>query len=259
MTPRRRRAGGTAEIRTDINPLWFLGATVRSALHYPGNAVGLGVRAVINQTRFTAVQALPLLIFVAALVSLPMSFGAMPFLADLGVAGTVEGPLLSILVGELGPAVAALLVVARSGTAVAAELAATRVTGEREALEALGVDTLQYYVLPRIVAFAASVALLAVFFDLVVVGTMMIGHAQQGLEIPFQSVIRQALTGGDILFILGKAVLFGVGIAVLSAMEGLEAGDSPVAIPIAVSRGTVQSFLWVFVVTALVAGFRYLG
>lgn len=245
--------------RKDINPLFFLGATLRSAAAFPPNAVGMALRITVNQVRFTAVQALPILAVASLAFGIPLLLAVAPLTAGLGLGDTVDRILVTLVIQELGPVVAALLVVVRSGTAVVAELAAARVTGEREALEALGVDTLQYYLIPRVLAFGVSVAVLAVFFDAVVLGALALGRIQAGAGDAFAVLVRATVSSTDLALTLLKGFVFGTGVVAFPAMEGLEAGDDPTNIPIAVSRGTLQAFLWVLVASAVFAALRYLA
>lgn len=261
----RRAARNTVEadmqdrsVRHDINPLWFLGAAVRSAAHFPPGALSFAFRVTVNQIRFTMVRALPLLALVSILIAVPMVLSVSPIAADLGVSDVVDRILVVLFVQELGTIIPALLVVARSGTAVAAELATARVTGERDALEALGVDTMQYYILPRMVAFAVSVAAMAIFFNAVVLGALAFSRAQSGDLAAFITILETSISVADVWLTIFKGAIFGVGVAALCAMEGIEAGDNPIYIPIAVSRGTMQAFLWVFGASAVFAGIRYL-
>jgi phospholipid/cholesterol/gamma-HCH transport system permease protein len=245
--------------RKDINPLFFLGAIFRSALTFPRCALGVAGRIAVNQIRFTGVQALPILIITAIAFGIPLLLTVVPLSSGLGVEEAVDRILVTLVVQEMGPLVAALLVVVRSGTAVVAELSAARVTGERTALEGLGVDILQYYVLPRILAFAVSVALLAVFFDAVVFGALAFARSRAGELEAFAALFRASVGGTDIAVTLLKGLVFGSGIALFTSMEGLEASEDATNIPIAVSRGTLQAFLWIFVASALFGAVRFLA
>ena len=245
--------------RKDINPLFFLGASLRSAAAFPRNALGMALRITLNQVRFTAVQALPILVVASLAFGIPLLLAVAPLTAGLGLGDTVDRVLVTLVIQELGPVVAALLVVVRSETAVVAELATARVTGERDALEGLGVDTLQYYVLPRVVAFGVSVALLAVFFDAIVLGALALGRYQAGGGDAFASLVRTTVSSGDVALTVIKGFVFGTGVAAFPSMEGLEVGDDPTHIPIAVSRGTLQAFLWVLVASTVFAALRYLA
>jgi len=253
-----RAAVGDRSVRKDINPLWFLGATIRSAVRYPPGALSFAFRVTLNQIRFTTVQALPILILVSVLIAVPMLLSVRPIAASLGVSDVVDRILIVLFVQELGTIIPALLVVARSGTAVAAELATARITGERDALEALGVDTIQYYVLPRMVAFAVSVAAMALFFNAAVLGAMAFAQARSGNLSSFLTLLESSVSAADVWLTVFKGAFFGVGVAAVCSMEGIEAGDNPIYIPIAVSRGTMQAFLWVFGASAVFASIRYL-
>ena len=117
--------------RKDINPLFFLGAIFRSALTFPRCALGVAGRIAVNQIRFTGVQALPILIITAIAFGIPLLLTVVPLSSGLGVEEAVDRILVTLVVQEMGPLVAALLVVVRSGTAVVAELSTARVTGAR--------------------------------------------------------------------------------------------------------------------------------
>ncbi len=59
-----------------------------------------------------------------------------------------------------------MIVIARSGTAIAAELGAMKINGEIAALERLGIDPERYLLLPRVIGAATSVMLLTIYFVL---------------------------------------------------------------------------------------------
>ena len=69
-----------------------------------------------------------------------------------------------LAVREIAPLFTAILVVARSGTAITSELAQMKIGGEIEALERMGIPVSQYLVLPRVLGVALSLIFLAVYF-----------------------------------------------------------------------------------------------
>lgn len=240
------------------NPLWFAGAVLRAALRCPRRAGGHILRLAVTQVRFTCVHALPLLVVVGGLLVVPVLLRVAPLAADLGMGQTFDRLVMAVLVQEVGLLVPAILVVARSGTAVAGELATATVFGEKEALEALGVDPLHYYVLPRLLGFAVSVALLAVFFDTLILGGMALSHAREGDLSIFLALLRSAVTPADVWMTVLKGAVVGGGIAVISCKEGFDGPPDATNIPISVSRGTVRALVWVLGASALFAALRYL-
>lgn len=231
----------------------YLGAIVRAALHYPATTRGIGLRVVCDQVRFTAVQALPFVSAIALVIGVTVVVQAHAQAARFGFSEALGQILVTVVVRELGPLLTAVIVIGRSGTAIAAELATNGVLRETEAMEAMGVDPLQYLVVPRVIGAAVSVALLAIYFDAIV---LVAGSAVSGLRgvvspAEYAASLRLALRVGDLWLTVAKGAIFGVGIAVLCSYEGLLGGRSPTDIPQCVTRGVVASLLFVFVVSTL--------
>src|SRR5512140_2271788 len=115
-----------------------------------------------RQVYFTSVKAAPYTLFLALLVALAVAAQS-PFAAGAG--GEVLGAVLvATLVRELAPLLTAWIVIARSGTAIAAELATMRIEGEIDALVGMGIDPFEYLVLPRVLGAAVAVLSLTVLF-----------------------------------------------------------------------------------------------
>lgn len=241
---RSRAASWTGRVR-------FIGALVRSSLNYPVTTREQGLRVIINQIRFTAVQALPFLSIMALVIGLAVIAQASAQAARYGFSDILGTILVTVVIRELGPLLTAIVVLGRSGTAIAAELATNGVLRETEALESMGVDPLQYLVVPRVAGAVISVAVLTVFFDLVALGGgAMFAWWLAGVSpAALADSIRAALTPMDLWLTVVKGGVFGLGIATLCSYEGLIGGRKPTDIPQCVTRGVVASLLFVFLVS----------
>ena len=262
-TPLRAIAGlgrATRQVGMDALTLThFVGGVLRGGLSYPPTARTLWTRNLLNQVRFTAVQALPFLGTIAILIGVTVIVQANAQAVKFGVSDVLGKILTSVVVRELGPLLTAIVVLGRSGTAIAAELATSSVLGETDAMEAMGVDPLQYLVFPRVVGGAISVALLVVFFNAItlvggalaawVVGAVSLGE--------YMGSLRLALAPGDLIIMVGKGAIFGAGIATLCAYAGLMGGRTPPDIPRSVTQGVVLSLLFVFAISALFTVLAY--
>ncbi|MDX2191956.1 MAG: ABC transporter permease [Gemmatimonadales bacterium] len=233
----------------------FVGATARALGAYPATARGLWLRNIRNQVLFTAVQALPFLTILASLLGVTVVLEAQAAGLLEGFSEAIGKVFAVVVVRELGPLVTSIIVIGRSGTAIAAELATSNVLGETDAMEANGVDPLQYFVLPRVVGVALSVALLSLWFNfLCVVGGAAAASFFSGITgEEFLRSLRLAMTLRDLVITLLKGAVFGAGIAVLCSYWGLFGGRRPTDIPQSVTRGVVRSLLFTFVVTAAFA------
>ena len=245
------RARGTGA--TLAEGIRFVGSCGRAVAAMPGSVRRMFGRILIQQVRFTAVDAIPIIAGLALLIGGLVIAQAHAQAVRFGVSEALGQLLATIIVRELGPLFAAIIVVARSGTAIASELATSRVMGEVTALEALGVDPVQYFVIPRLVGCAISVALLAVYFDAIAIlggmgVTSWLAHLPPG---DYLESLRLGMSSWDVALVILKGGMFGLGTAALCCWSGLRAARNPAAIPQSVTRGVVYSMVYVFAVTAL--------
>ncbi|HET6438925.1 MAG TPA: ABC transporter permease [Anaeromyxobacter sp.] len=222
----------------------------------PATLRGLGrpaVRSVLfRQIFFTGVEAVPLAMLMALAAAMALSVLS-SFLGGVSLAGDF---LVVIAFREIGPIAAATIVVARSATAVAAELGGMRVLGEIDGLEGMGIDPLEYLVAPRMAGAAVALAALTVF---VVAGTVaaasLLGAMLQGRSAAelLTSSLR-SIGGVDLVSVVLKGAVPGGVVAAVACREGLSVGtatDVPRAVRRAAVRGLVGVMAWNLLVTGL--------
>lgn len=158
-------------------------------------------------------------VFVGMVMTVQFAFGLERFGATDYV-GRVIG--LSIT-RELAPSLTALVVGARIGSGMAAEIGSMAVTEQIDAIRALGADPIKKLVVPRLVACVILIPVLALFADVVgFVGAMVVARLQFGTQMGF--FFRTALESvrmQDFLSGVGKAPFFGVAIAVIGCYNGM--------------------------------------
>jgi phospholipid/cholesterol/gamma-HCH transport system permease protein len=245
----RARGGG----ETFVEGIRFVGSCGRSIASMPSSVRKMFGRILVMQVRFTALDAMPIIAGLALLIGGLVIAKAHAQAVRFGVSEAFGQLLATIIVRELGPLFAAIIVVARSGTAIASEIATSRVLGEVSALEALGVDPVQYFVIPRLAGCAISVALLALYFDAIAIlggmgATSWLAHLPPG---DYLESLRLGMSAWDVALVLAKGAMFGLGTAALCCWSGLRAARNPAAIPQSVTRGVVYSMVYVFAITAL--------
>ena len=143
------------------------------------------------------------------------ALGANPYL------GTI---MAFAVVRELGPLFTALLVLSRSGTANVIELGTARALGEVEALEALGIDPVHYFVVPRVIGMALGVFSLTVYFIICAVVSGYLWAFLQNVPLrpaEYFGQLVDALNGLDFAILSVKSCFFGVAIAVITCYHGL--------------------------------------
>jgi len=116
------------------------------------------------------------------------------------------------LVRELGPVLAALLLLGRAGSSLAAEIASMRGTQQIDALACMGIDPIAYLIVPRLIACIVSLPLLTALFDVAgIIGGMLIGGISFGSAGAL--VLDSAASGvgsDDVVMGLVKSLVFGL-------------------------------------------------
>jgi phospholipid/cholesterol/gamma-HCH transport system permease protein len=160
---------------------------------------------------------------------------------------------------EVGPLVAALLVVARSSAAIAGELASMSASAELDALRAMGLDPVKYLVAPKLAALLISLPALTVLTDgMIVFGGWLGSTVFLGFSTDFfLGQFRESLELRDIMVGLGKSVLFAVVIAIVPSDEGLSVSRHAPAIGEAATRAVVFSLIGVLGADTLVNAVFY--
>jgi phospholipid/cholesterol/gamma-HCH transport system permease protein len=231
----------------------FIGSCARAVASMPHSVRHVFGRTLVMQVRFTAVDAMPIIAGLAMLIGGLVIAQAHAQAVRFGFTEALGELLATIIVRELGPLLAAIIVVARSGTAIASELATSRVMGEVTALEALGVDPVQYMVIPRLAGCALSVALLAVYFDaLAIFSGLLVTSWLSGLSpADYLESLRLGMSMWDVGYVALKGATFGIVTASVCCWAGLRAARTPAAIPQSVTRGVVTAMVLVFTISAL--------
>ncbi len=216
----------------------------------------------LRQVLFTGVDAVRFVATIGALVGLAVVLQAHVWLTRLGQTALFGPLLVAVLVREAGPLLVNFVLIGRTGTAIAAELSAMRVTGELHVLDAQGVDPFLYLVVPRGLAVALCAFCLTVLFLFTAAlsgyaGGLLIGAAVGRPGLFFLDILR-AVRPADVLGLAAKTFVPGLLTAVLCSLEGLGVQGALSEVPQAVSRAVVRSVVMLFVLSALVSLLTYL-
>lgn len=233
-------------------PARFAFEAARSTRSLPGAGRRVAARILLNQLRFTALEAVPLVTLLAGVLSFLVIQMSIRELGPFGATDLIGKLLVVSIVRELGPLITAIAVVGRSGTAISAELATNTVLGEVRALEAIGIDPNHYLVVPRILGCTVAVTLLVVLFDVVALIGGYLGASVEGMSgARYLANVLATLETADVAITIAKGMIFGFIVGLLPSFHGLRVAPSPTDIPRAVIRGTVSAIVLIFVVTAL--------
>jgi phospholipid/cholesterol/gamma-HCH transport system permease protein len=216
----------------------------------PGRRVTFKI--LVKQVWFTALQAIPIVIVLAAILSFLLISRAVQELGRLGATELIGRLMVIAIVGELGPLITALIVTGRSGTAISAELATNKVMGEINALEGMGIEPAQYLVLPRLGGAIISVFGLIIVFDLVSIIAGLVAASLNGMATArYFEIVLASLSFKDAWLTVAKGIVFGMIVGTVPSFHGLSVGNAATEVPVAASRGVVVSILSIFLASGL--------
>lgn len=161
------------------------------------------------------------------------AFGAEIFVADLVVIAFTR---------ELAAVMTAVIISARSGAAIAAELATMKVSEEIDALRSLGLDPIKFLVAPKVAAILVAMPCLTLIG--MVAGTLGGFHlGVLGLGFSSDQWMTQTLgaaTLKDVSLGLQKAVVFGLIIVLIGCHNGLRVSGGARGVGMATTRAVVM-------------------
>lgn len=156
---------------------------------------------------------------------------------------------------ELGPVLTALVVGARVGASIAAELGTMKVTEQLDALEMMAIDPVRYLAMPRFVAACIMLPVLTIFSDFIAIfGGWLV--AVYSLDVPskvFTDGLRFLFDAHDVWGGLIKAFCFGGLIALSGCVNGFHARGGAAGVGEAAMRAVVMASLLILITDYVLA------
>ena len=212
----------------------------------------------VNAAVEAGIAALPIVGLVAFLIGVILSFQAAIGMQQFGAVSFV-GPLAALgIVREMGPLITAILLAGRSSAAFAAEIGTMTVNSEVDALVSGGLSPIRFLVVPRVLAGILVAPILTLFADIVSIFASMLTMLIYGVPlINFWNGMLSAVNLEDIGSGLVKATLFGVVIAAVGCLRGMQTGTGAAAVGISATRAVVSSIVMIVVVDGIFAFISY--
>ena len=245
-----------SKIARIIKQLAFFWVCIKTAVRYRSSGRRLMYRVVVQQIYFTGVQSLELITLLALLAGGLMVVQGIIQLSKLGSPEQISILIIVILIRELGPLLTAIIIILRSGSAIAMEIGYMNVLGEIEGLEMQGIPTLHFLAVPRLIGVTVSVICLIILFDLIALtGGFLAFYALKGVSVlKFLFDLAGNLRAADFWIVALKGISFGLTIAVVCLYHGFMARDAITSVPPRVSRALLDSLIYCVIFSILITG-----
>ena len=184
---------------------------------------------IVQQVYSIGARSCPIILLVGLFTGMVLGLQMSSALVRFGAQGYLGSIVALSLVRELGPVLAAIMITARAGSAITAEIGIQRISEQVDALATMRIDPVRYLVSPRLAAAIISFPVLTALFDLIgivggyVSGVMIMG-ANSGTYV-FR--VQSSLELEDIVHGFIKAVVFAVVVSTVCCFQGYFAHMRP--------------------------------
>ena len=220
-------------------------------------------RAFVRQVVAIGVEPVGLVCGVAVFVGITVVVHLVLWIRQAGQSQLLGPLLVGVVIRELGPVLISLVVIVRSGSVMATELAIMKIDGRVQALETQGISPFLSLVLPRVLGAAVSTFCLTIIFILVALASgyvfgALVGKGSRDLLLLANNV-SSAIRPKDVLAVLSKSILPSLYTSASCCIGGLGVGESLTEVPQATQRALVRSVAGLFVISTVVSLLTYIG
>jgi len=202
---------------------------------------------VVNQAINIGVNALPLVALISFLIGLVLALQSATQLRQFGANIFIVDLVVIAMTAEMGPLITAVMIAGRSGSAITSELASMKVAEELDALNTMGINPVQYLVVPKMKASILTLPFLTLMADIFgILGGMVVAYFY--LDISFVSFyyrMSDSLMFKDIMTGIIKSLVFAGLIVQTSTFFGLHVEGGAVGVGKYTTRAVVASIFLV--------------
>lgn len=227
----------------------LLGDVLRRLIRRPFEA-----RETIQQMAFVGVSSVPIVMLTGFFSGAVFAFYLVTFLSRYGGTGFVGATVTLSVTRELGPVLAGIMVAARAGSAMAAQIGTMKVTEQIDALRMLSVNPTNYVVIPRVIAAVTMMPVLALCcMYSAIFGAVLVGIGENLPAASFLQSVQQYVKPEDFLKGCLKTPFFGLIIVTVACQQGLRAKDGAVGVGRVTTNTVVISMVLIYIANYLLA------
>jgi phospholipid/cholesterol/gamma-HCH transport system permease protein len=212
----------------------------------------LRIAAIFHQVEETGINALPIVGLLSFLIGVVLAYQAVDQLKQFGAQQLTVNGLGIIILREMGVLMTSIIVAGRSGSAFTAQIGTMRVNEEIDAMQTMGLNTIDTLVLPRIIGLVIALPLLTFYADIMgLIGGGIMCYFDLGMTVPvFMRQLQGAVSVNTLVVGLIKAPVFAFVIALVGCYEGFQVERNAASVGLLTTRSVVESVFLVIVLDA---------
>jgi phospholipid/cholesterol/gamma-HCH transport system permease protein len=208
----------------------------------------------IDQMAFIGVSSVPIVALTGFFSGAVISLYLTQFLGTYGATGFVGATVGLTITREIAPVLAGIMVAARCGSAMAAQIGTMAVTEQIDALKMLSVHPTNYLVIPRMIAGIVMLPVLAlVCMWAAVIGGALVGVSQNLPASAFMQSLTAYVKPEDFMKGCIKTPVFGLIIAIVACQQGMRTKEGAVGVGKSTTNTVVISMVLIYIANFLLA------
>lgn len=267
-------AEGTEQAVGKQSPPSLLVASIHGALTFVGECTLLlgdtfarlfrkprEYQETVNQMAFIGVASVPIVALTTFASGAVLSLYSAELLVRYGATSLAGAAVGLAVTREIAPVLAGIMVAARAGSAMAAQIGTMAVTEQVDALRSLNVHPTNYLVIPRIIAAVTMLPVLALFGVYSgVLGGYVVSVFKAGVpDGSFWQSVRQFVEPSDFANGMIKTVVFGLIVALVACQQGLRTTEGAVGVGKATTHTVVISMVMIYVANYFLTAVMFSG
>lgn len=240
----------------EIELLFFITTALRRGFIFmiQNEHNGIIKNAIVAQIIFSGVDSLiPTILLMGISIGFSVTAQLIMTLQAYGSEKEVINLMIRFVALELSPLLTAIIIICRSGSAVAVDLGNMSFNKEIKGLELLGIDSLVYLAFPRLIGMTVSQVVLAVYFSTlaVVLGIFFSVLADSTANFKYLFILMDSLLPTELLKFILKNTLFGLIIGANACFYGLKVQNSVTEVPQQTQSAIVHCLISMFIINVL--------
>ena len=219
---------------------------------------GVDTRDLVEQMSSLGVNSVAIALLTTTTSGAVLALYFAPFLKQYGAEGFTGAVVALAIARELGPVLTGVVVAARAGSAIAAELGTMKVTEQIDALRALAVSPIQYLVVPRVLAAVLMMPLVCALADAGgILGGSLLSQSEGVLPVTYWNSMKQFLDLSDFTKGIFKTIVFGMIIALVGCHQGLATRGGATEVGKATTNAVVLSIVLIYLANFVMTYFMF--
>ena len=214
----------------------------------------------VRQIYFTGVQGLVWVMPISIGAGVLIVYNIVLFAKNMGDLTIIRSLTEYVVLLELGPLLISLLILVRSGVAVASEIGHMHIRREHVLLKSLGINPAEYLFLPRVLAFGLSGIIHAFIFvnlSIWLAGLLLLWtHAIDFSKYLFE--IREAIGFSTLLIMAVKSLVYPMLCCIALLFHSSQVGHNPHMVPVRTAHGVMGALTSIVIAEILISIVRHL-